>query len=434
MIYPTRNAVIAAIAGAPVALLVAIALPTGWAVAMAWPVAVLLLCLIDSFSTRGRPVVALDLPDTAYVGDTREVAVAVDLSSSPRTAQLALSPSPLVSPVNDGRAALSFDKGKARAEIPLDMLRRGSVRFDRLWLRWMGRLGFVWRQQELAIDGGFAILPDLRPVHRHGITLFRRHSMDGQMRQLMRGEGSDFDSLTEYRPGMDRRTIDWKQSARSTKLLAKLYQGERNSQLHFVIDCGRAMTDPVGGLPRVDRAISAAMLTGWVALKIGDRVAIDAFDSRPRLTSGLVSGPRGFAELQQAAASIDYSSEESNFTLALAKLSARMTRRSMVVLFTEIEDPTSADFLLRALRPLLEKHHILVVVMRDDELEEIARSEPESNDDVTRAITATALLKDRAVVLGQLRHLGVDVIEAEHDRVGERLAEAYLRMKNRAMF
>ena len=48
--------------------------------------------------------------------------------------------------------------------LPLEMLRRGLARFERMWLRWTGPLGLAWTQDVLAVDGAFPILPDLRPV------------------------------------------------------------------------------------------------------------------------------------------------------------------------------------------------------------------------------------------------------------------------------
>jgi uncharacterized protein (DUF58 family) len=214
-------------------------------------------------------------------------------------------------------------------------------------------------------------------------------------------------------------------------LLAKQYRTERNNQIVFAIDSGRQMCEPVAGLPRVDRCVSAMLLTAWIALKLGDRVAINAFDSRPRLSSGFVSGGGAFAELERIAAEIDYSGEETNYTFALTTLSAKLTRRSMIILFTEFTDSISADFLLRALRRLAETHLLLVVLLRDEELESIVNREPGKPDDVTRAITAAALLKERRVVVTGLQHLGVHVIESEHDRVGERLVQGYLDLKRR---
>jgi len=431
LIYPTRSAVIATAAGAPVALAVAAIMPGRWFLALAWPLAVILMFALDAVRALGSAKTHIDFPGHAYVGESQDCTVTVSVGRRPRNAYVALEAPPLVRIDDDGRALVPLDNGLGAILLPLEMLRRGLARFEHLWVRWTGPLGLAWNQKVVALEGAFPILPDLRPVHDRGALIFQRHAMEGLVSQLARGEGTDFDALIEFRPGMDRRSIDWKQSGRHSKLLAKQYRVERNNQIVFAIDCGRQMCDPVGGLPRVDRAVSAMLLTSWIALKLGDRVAVHAFDSRPRVSSGLVSGGGAFGELERIASEIDYSGDETNYTFALTTLSAKLTRRSMIILFTEFTDPVSADFLLRALRRVVQTHLVLVVVLRDEELESIVEREPETADDITRAITAATLLKERRVVIGGLRHLGVHVIESEYDRVGERLVEGYIDLKRR---
>jgi uncharacterized protein (DUF58 family) len=103
----------------------------------------------------------------------------------------------------------------------------------------------------------------------------------------------------------------------------------------------------------------------------------------------------------------------------------------MIVLFTEFTDLTSADFMIRAAARLAEKHLLLVVVLRDEELEAIVDRAPQTPDDITRAVTAAALLKDRLLALTRLRHLGAHVIESEYDRVSDRLVQGYVDLKRR---
>jgi uncharacterized protein (DUF58 family) len=431
LIYPTRTAVIATAAGAPFALVFAALQPGRWFLALAWPLAMVLLTALDAVRGIGTATARVDFPGHAYVGETRDCTVTVSVGSRPRSAWIAMQNSPLVSAEDDGRARIPLEDGRGAVLLSLEMVRRGIARFERLWLRWRGPLGLAWNQGTVEVDAAFPVLPDLRPVHDQGARIFQRYALEGLITQLSRGEGSDFDTLVDFRTGMDRRAIDWKQSGRHMKLLAKQYRTERNNQIVFAIDTGRQMCEPVAGLARVDRCVSAMLLTAWIALKLGDRVAINAFDSRPRLSSGLVSGAGAFAELERIASEIDYSAEETNYTYALTTLGARLTRRSMIILFTEFTDTVSADFMLRALRRLVETHLIVIVVLRDEELEAIAAKDPESADDVTRAITAADLLKDRRVVITRLQHLGVHVVESEYDKVSERLVQSYLDLKKR---
>jgi uncharacterized protein (DUF58 family) len=431
LIYPTRAAVIATAVGAPLALAFVAAQPGRWVVALAWPLAVILLYAFDALRAGAGGSARVDFPAHGYVGETRDCTVTVSVDSHPRSASVALQGSPLVAAEDEGRTRVPLEDGRGAVLVPLEMLRRGIARFDRLWLRWTGPLGLAWRQKTVELGSEFPVLPDLRPVHDQGARIFERHALEGLIAQLARGEGSDFDALVDFRTGMDRRAIDWKQSARHMKLLAKQYRTERNNQIVFAVDTGRQMCEPVAGVARVDRCVSAMLLSAWIALKLGDRVALNAFDSRPRLSSGFVSGGGAFAELERLAAQIDYSADETNYTFALSTLAARLTRRSMIILFTEFTDAVSADFMLRAIRRLVEKHLVMVVVLRDEELETIASAEPQSPDDVTRAIMAAALINERRVVVSRLQHVGVHVVESEYDQVNERLVQTYLDLKKR---
>src|SRR3546814_12754662 len=95
----------------------------------------------------------------------------------------------------------------------------------------------------------------------------------GLRQQRFRGEGTEFEALAEYQPGMDRRAIDWNASARHVKLLAKEYRVERDNRVVLAIDSGRTMAEPVGCMPRVARAVSAALLLAYVGPTLNDRLS-----------------------------------------------------------------------------------------------------------------------------------------------------------------
>ncbi|AJP73199.1 DUF58 domain-containing protein [Sphingomonas hengshuiensis] len=426
MIRPTRQSVMLMAAGAPLALLVGVALPQIWAIGLVWIPLILALVALDALLAAAPPQIDIACPGAVEIG--APLLVDITLSAAPPGLELALATGPRLRP--RGADTIRFAPGERQARIAFDPVRRGTDGIASVWSRWTGPLRLVWRQRVETLDRRIVVTPDIRPV-REAAAMLLRDAQAGEMARVERGEGSEFEALAEWRSGMERRTIDWKASARHHKLFARENRIERNNQIVFAIDAGRVMCEPVAGLPRIDRAISAALLAAYSALRLGDRVALFGFDSKPRIASGAVSGTRAFPLMQRLAGELDYSTAETNFTLALATLAGDLTRRSLVVVFTEFTDQAGAELMIRAAASLMGRHLVLFVVLNDVELESIAAAEPRTIDDVSRAVTAAAMLRERRIVVSRLRRLGIHVLEAAHDAVGPALVRQYLDFKRR---
>jgi uncharacterized protein (DUF58 family) len=436
LIYPTRRTILCAAAIGPAALVVGLAAPAYWTGGLALLALLLALAAIDVVTGTGlgSAQVSCEGPRRAGVGETFAVTARAKFRRrAPGGVEFALGVSGPVSAPFGLRASAQADPGGPAAAIVLTADRRGTARLDCVWIRWTGPLGLVWKQRQLAVNQGVAITPDIRAIGDKGVQMMNQEAMFGIKAQLQVGEGAEFEALADYRQGMDRRAIDWKTSARHTMLIAKEYRTERNNNIVMAIDAGRAMCEPLAGVPRVDRAVSAALLTAFVALKDGDRVGLFAFDSKPRASSQPISGARAFALLQRVAAGIDYSPAETNYTLALATLASDLSRRSLVIIFTEFADTISAELMMNAVGTLLKRHLVLFVVLKDEELEAFTTAEPAGSDDISRAVTAAALLRERRLVITRLRHLGVHVLEAPSAETGTALVNAYLGFKRRAL-
>lgn len=429
MILPSRRLILLVALGAPPALLVGVVAPGLWLLPLAWIVALLALAAFDISVAPARVGVAIAAPRAVGVGEAFTLAL-TSAGGAPSGLRAALAADPRLASATAGRAA--FDPA-GRADIALTAIRRGVARLAAVDLRWRGPLGLAWRQRRQAIDTDLLVTPDVRPVRDQGVAILSREARAGMMAQLETGQGGEFDALAEYRPGMDRRRLDWKSSARHSKLLAKEYRTERDNNIVLAFDCGRTMVEPLAGLARLDRAIAAGLLTAYVSLKMGDRVSLFGFDARPRVAGAALAGVGAFAGLQKLAASLDYSSDETNFTLGLTTLAARLDRRSLVLLFTDFTDTTSAELMLRATGRLLKRHVVICVVLRDDELEGLAAAEPKDADDVSRAVIAAGLLRERRIVLTRLQRMGVEVLEAPWQEMGPQLARRYLDAKRRRL-
>jgi uncharacterized protein (DUF58 family) len=191
-----------------------------------------------------------------------------------------------------------------------------------------------------------AILPNTHASRGQALPLYFRDALYGAKAQRRHGEGSEFEALREFRPGLDPRFMDWKRSAHHRKLIAREFRVERNHPVILAFDTGHLMQEPVDGVPRLDHSIGLGLLLARFAVSAGDLAGSYAFDSRPRQYLPPDRGMHAFRRLQQASAGIAYSSEETNFTLGLAELQTRLPRRSLIVLFTDFVDTVTSELLL----------------------------------------------------------------------------------------
>ena len=428
---PTGRAALLVAAAAPAALLLAVLVPGSWAAAPLLGSLVLGLVVLDALLAGRAAGLDITLVPDVEVGEPGWLDVRARFGGGWRSrADCALSSDARLLPGGHVRAALVRGADAAwEARIEFRPSRRGTANFEDLWLRWTGPLGLGARQSLRAIDRSVRVWPNVAPVRSPTLQAFLRNAQFGLIARRIRGEGTMFEALSEFQPGMDKRRIDWKASARHAHLYAKEYEAERNNQIVFAFDCGQAMCEPVSGLPRIDRAVTAALTSAYVALKGGDRVALFGFAARPELFTPFVSDARQFKRLQVAAAGLDYHAQEPNFTLALATLAARLKRRSLVVVFSDFTDPTSAQLMIESAARLTKRHVVLFVTMHDEELGGIATAPPADMQQLAMAVSADALLRQRALVLSQLRQRGVDVIEAPYNMIGNRLIDAYLAIK-----
>ncbi|HWI29643.1 MAG TPA: DUF58 domain-containing protein [Stellaceae bacterium] len=434
---PTRRAILLFVPAVPLALLLVVWDPAWWAIAFDYAALVLLAMASDAALSlpRRRLMFEVAAPERLHVGEPGAVRVTLRaLGRHPRAVPIELlaeqrgdlDPPEIV-------ATLLPPGGKAVTELRLLPRRRGRVQLDRIWLRWQGPLGLIERLSIEPVFRAIDVLPNIRGVERAALRFLSQEAVFGVKPQAQRGEGSEFEALRDYAPGFDTRFIDWKHSARHRRLLCKEFRTERNNPIVLAFDTGYLMREPIEGVPRLDHAINAGLLLGWVSLQGGDLVGAFGFDAAVRQYLAPVRGAAGFPRLQQTVAALDYHGDETNFTLGLAELGARLKRRSLIVLFTEFVDTVTAELLIESLRRMTSRHLVVFVTLRDSLLQQTVDREPARFSEVAEAVVAHDLLRERSIVFERLMRLGIHCLDVPSRGLSVALVNRYLAIKERGL-
>lgn len=423
-------------AGLPVTLLLAVLNPNLWAVGAAWIALTFGLILYDVMLSPAPNQLELDakVPASMFVGAKTDMAFIYTLKGrrKPTEPEMKLTLGKRLQAQPDIWYP-PFEDGKLLGGFRVTALRRGEGKVQNIWTRWTGPLGLMWRQIKQPLDKTVAIVPDTRLVKDKAIEIFSRDAAHGQKMQIERGQGTEFDSLREFMPGMDKRAIDWKHSARHRKLHAKEFRTERNHNIVFAIDSGYLMCEPLKGVTRLDWAINASLLVSYISLKYGDRIGFFGFDKRPYLYTKPVSGTNSFPHLQSLTAQLEYSTNETNFTLSLSSLSKSLQRRSLIIVFTEFVDTTNAELMIENVSRLIKSHIVLFVTFEDVEVENLIKAEPKTPEDVTKAVIAASMNKERDIVLARLERMGVQIVRTEIEHMSTAVLNRFLELKRREM-
>jgi uncharacterized protein (DUF58 family) len=306
--------------------------------------------------------------------------------------------------------------------------RRGDLQAVGVTARLRGPLGLAARQKTLDVPGTVRSLPPFESRKHLPSRLARLRELDGRAAIRVRGQGTEFDSLREYVRGDDVRSIDWRATARTRNVVVRTWQPERDRRVVLVLDTSRTSAGRVEDVPRLDSAMDAALLLAALAARAGDRVDFVAGDRRIRARLRSAGARDVAAHLQDTMADLEPVIAEADWS-ALAGAVAQFGRqRALVVLLTPLEPSAVEEGLLPVLPSMTRHHRVVLASVRDPELERLAATRA-SVDEVYDAAAAEQAMVRRRHTAELLRTVGLDVVDADAERLPPALADHYLTLK-----
>lgn len=426
-----RTALLAAVGSLPVGIWDA-----GWTGILAVNVPLALACVCDF--ALAAPVRRLSLTrsgDTsARLGDPADITLTLT-NPSRRTLRAHLRDA---WPPSSWQPGTETEASRHRVTVPpgerrrvttrLRPTRRGDHRADRVTIRSYGPLGLLSRQGAHEAPWTVRVLPPFTSRKHLPSKLARLRELDGRTSVLTRGEGTEFDSLREYVPGDDTRSIDWRATARHSTVAVRTWRPERDRHILLVLDTGRTSAGRVDDAPRLDASMDAALLLAALASRAGDRVDLLAYDRRVR---ALVQGRTArdvLPSLVNAMATLEPELVETNARGLTATALRTTPRRSLVVLMTTLDATPVEEGLLPVLPQLTQRHTVLLASVADPHIARMATSRGNA-EAVYEAAAAARAQTERHRTAEQLRRHGVTVIDATPDDLAPALADAYLALK-----
>ncbi|MEV5877730.1 DUF58 domain-containing protein [Streptomyces sp. NPDC052101] len=426
-----RAALLAALGSIPVGIL-----EPGWSGILAVNGPLALACACDyALATPVRRLVLSRSGDTSTrLGETADVTLTIS-NPSRRTlrAQLrdAWPPSSWQpgTEIEASRHRLTVPPGeRRRVTTRLRPTRRGDRQADRVTIRSYGPLGLFSRQGAHKLPWSVRVLPPFTSRKHLPSKLARLRELDGRTSVLTRGEGTEFDSLREYVPGDDTRSIDWRATARQSSVAVRTWRPERDRHILLVLDTGRTSAGRVGDAPRLDASMDAALLLAALASRAGDRVALLAYDRRVRaLVQGRSAGDV-LPGLVNAMAALEPELVETDARGLTAAALRTAPRRSLIVLLTTLDAAPVEQGLLPVLPQLAQRHTLLVASVADPHIARMAEARGNA-EAVYEAAAAAQAQSERQRTAEQLRRHGVTVVDATPEDLAPTLADAYLALK-----
>jgi uncharacterized protein (DUF58 family) len=200
------------------------------------------------------------------------------------------------------------------------------------------------------------ILKKIAEIEIHTKRIMRSTLM-GDSRSAQKGSGFEFNQIREYQMGDDVRFIDWRASARSSKILVKEYIEERNRTIMILLDISKSTFYTSSASSNAEVMKQAAAILAFVAGYSKDRVGLLMYSDSVECLVPPAMGHTHVHTLLERIFSHEARSNGTNGALALNRLKEMKIRDSAVFLVSDCID----EQLSAALKPASRMNEVVVV-------------------------------------------------------------------------
>ena len=313
-------------------------------------------------------------------------------------------------------------------------VKRGEYSFGRVNVFVTDILGFVSRRYSFGKELIVPVYPSYIEMRKYELMAVSNRLTEYGIKRIRRiGHSSEFEHIRPYMEGDDPRTVNPRATARRVELMVNNYQEEKSQQVYCLIDKGRTMQMPFEGMSLLDYSINASLVVSNIALMKEDKAGLITFSNK---ISNIVPAERRKTHIRKILETL-YNQKtlypESDFEMLYATVRQRITRRSLLILYTNFETGQAMRRQLPYMKQLTTRHLLLVVIFENTELRQITDNKPSDLEGIYRKTIAEQFAYNKILMTKELNRYGIHTILTRPADLTVNIINKYIEFKARGM-
>jgi len=307
---------------------------------------------------------------------------------------------------------------------------RGEYVFGNAMLIISSVFNLAGRKLEFDAKTAFRVYPSVVQMKKYELLVFQQQKLATGIKRIRRlGNNSEFEQIKNYVQGDEIKSINWKATSRGRELMVNQYQEEKAQHVYCIIDKSRSMQVEFDRFSMLDYSINSTLVLSNIMLKKGDKTGLITFSDKigSQLAPDKSNGQ--MRRIMELLYNQKTHFKDANFELLFEAVRKTVKFRSLLLLFTNFETESSMRRALPLLRTMNQKHVLVLVFFKNNELEEMAFQKPKTIRDIYQSTVAEKMISVKNTIALELKKNGIHTILTRPEDLSMNAINKYLELK-----
>ncbi len=335
--------------------------------------------------------------------------------------------------VRDHHHSLSMKSGeKETLAYYLRPVKRGEYSFGALNVFASSNIGLVKRRFRFSENKMVPVYPSYLQMRQYELIAISNRLVDLGIKKIRKiGHNMEMESIKEYVPGDDYRTINWKATARKAELMVNNYQDEKSQQVFSLIDKSRVMQMPFEGMSLLDYAINSSLVISNIAIKKEDKAGLITFQHKVNTLLPASNRNMQMQLITKTLYSQKTAYKEADFSALYSAVKRKITQRSLLLIYTNFETLSGMERQLPYLKNLAKSHLLVVIFFQNTELDDLLNEPAKKTKAIYNKAIAEKLAYEKYLIVKELNNHAIQTILTKPQNLTVNTINKYLELKAR---